>query len=223
LEKLLAWLSPGFPVGAYSYSHGLEWVIEDGAVSDAETLQAWITDVLRHGGGRADAAFLVDGHHAIRAANLDRFAAINRLATAFQPSRERYLETTAQGRAFWSTIVNAWPSAATIELAEVPCFAEPLAYPLAVAAATAAHGIPVKAALTAYLAAFAGNLVSAGVRAIPIGHTDGQRVTAAVRPVIGEITEGIEDLDSDTVGTAAFRADIASIKHETQYTRLFRS
>ena len=218
LQKLMAWLSPSFPVGAYSYSHGLEWAIEDGTVRNAETLAAWIADVLAHGGGRNDAIFFVAAYNSEGAALRD----IAELAAAFQPSKERHLETTAQGRAFLKAVTAAWPNA-RLTLAEAALAGTEVPYPVAVAAAAAAHDVPLLPALTTTLSAFVANLVSAGVRAIPIGQSDGQRTIAALMPAVAATAEAALTLTLDDLGGAALRADIASMKHETQYTRLFRS
>lgn len=221
LQKLLAWTSPSFPVGAFSYSHGLEAAIESGAVKDADGLAAWLTDVLRHGAGRTDAVLFC---HAWRAADDPAaLATIAELAAAFQPSKERYLEATAQGRAFLSAVTAAWSNPRLAERAALFADGAPLPYPVAVALAASAHAIPLRAALPAMLTGFVANIVSAGVRAIPIGQTDGQRIIAALGPTVGEVAAAAEAAGLDDLGGAALRADIASMNHETQYTRLFRS
>lgn len=223
LQKLLVWLSPAFPIGAYTYSHGLEWAIEDGTVTDASGLQAWIGDILRHGAGRTDAILFC---HAFRAASVgdrDALLAVAELAAAFQPSKERHLEATAQGRAFLSTVTAAWPNGELAALAALFPAGRAISYTVAVALAAAAHDVPLAAALTATLNGFVANLVSAGVRAIPIGQTDGQRIVASLGPAIAKLATVAENALLDDLGGAALRADIASMKHETQYTRLFRS
>jgi urease accessory protein len=219
LLRLLAWLSPSFPVGAFSYSHGLEWAIEDGTVRDAATLAAWIGDVLRHGAGRSDAILLAAAWRAARDGDGARLAEIAELAAALQPSKERHLEATAQGEAFLATVRAAWPRPV---LAALPP-AAPATYPVAVAIAAAGHAVPLAAVLAAYLAGFVANLVSAGVRAVPIGQTDGQRIIAALAAPVAALAEAALREGLDGLGGAALRADIASMRHETQYTRLFRS
>ena len=143
------------------------------------------------------------------------------LAAAFAPSKERFLETTAQGRAFIDATQAAWPCVALSRL--MATCEGPLAYPVAVGMAAAGHGIPLEDALTAFLHAVAANLVSAGVRLIPLGQTDGQRVLASLEPVIATTASRALATALDDIGGAAFRADIASMRHERQYTRLFRS
>jgi urease accessory protein len=222
LRKLLAWLSPAFPVGGYSYSHGLEWAIEDGTVRDAASLQEWIGDVLHHGAGRSDAVIFLHAWGTADENDLPRLREVAELAAAFQPSRERHLESTAQGRAFLAAVTAAWPADRLPPLvAALPDPAVP--YPVAVAIAAAAHDIPAALALAVFLNGFVANLVSAGVRAIPIGQTDGLRIVAAHGGTIDAIMAEASTLGLDDLGGAALRADIASMKHETQYTRLFRS
>jgi urease accessory protein len=223
LQRLLAWLSPSFPVGAYSYSHGLEWAVEDGTVTDATTLSAWVGDILRHGAGRSDAVLFAHAYRTACDSDGTTLRELIELAAAFQPSKERRLEATAQGQAFLSTIAAAWPAAALTELLDDISPDPPMTYALAVAITSAAHAVPLAPALTAYLAAFVANLVSAGVRAIPIGQTDGQRIIATTAPSVEAVAGAALSADLDAFGGAALRADVASMKHETQYTRLFRS
>jgi urease accessory protein len=221
LYRLMAWLSPAYPVGAFSYSGGLEWAIEAGDVTDAASLIRWLAVMIREGGGFCDAVFLVHAHRAVAAQDDAALAAVAELAAAFTPTRERFLETTAQGRAFFDTTRAAWGCAALDRLVVV--WDGPLAYPIAVAVASAGHGIALEPTLAAFLQAVAGNLVSAGLRLVPLGQTDGQRVLAGLEPVIAACLQQALACPLGEVGSAAFRADIASMRHETQYTRLFRS
>lgn len=231
LYRLLAWLSPSFPVGAYSYSHGLEWAIEDGTVKDASDLQRWLSDILSHGSGRGDAILLARVHDAFNTGDTALCREIAELSVAMQPSKERHLEATAQGTAFVTAVRQAWPvtnEAATKRLAEFDTSGGSAhiaiwTYPVAVGIFSAAHGLAVGPTAHGYLHAFAANLASAAVRAVPLGQTDGQRVIATLEPVVDEIAAEALTASLDDIGSASFRADIASQKHETQYTRLFRS
>ncbi|MDD2876847.1 MAG: urease accessory protein UreF [Acidiphilium sp.] len=213
LLHLLTWLSPAFPTGGFAYSHGLEWSVEAGDVTDTITLQSWLTDLLRNGAGRNDAILL---RHAYRA---DRLADIATFAAACAPSRELAAETLNQGTAF-AAAAKPWlpPDLATTFTA-----IGPIAYPVAVGALAAATGIGEEATTIAYLHAWTANLVSAGVRLIPLGQNAGLAVQAALEPIIRDITAltrhaSLEDISSTCIG-----AEIASMRHETQYTRLFRS
>jgi urease accessory protein len=217
----MAWLSPAYPVGAFSYSSGLEWAVEAGDVMDAESLTRWLSVMIGDGGGFCDAVFFVHAHCATATSDDAALAAVAELAAAFAPSRERFLETTAQGRAFFETTRAAWGCAAIDRLAAA--WDGPLAYPIAVAVASAGHGIALEPALAAFLQAVASNLVSAGLRLVPLGQTDGQRVLARLEPLIAACAVRALACPLDDVGGAAFRADMSSLRHETQYTRLFRS
>jgi urease accessory protein len=221
LYRLMAWLSPAYPVGAFSYSGGLEWAVEAGDVNDATTLEQWLAVMIGEGSGFCDAVLLVDAHRAIVANDDAALAAAAELGAAFAPSRERFLETTAQGRAFFDTTRAAWACTALDRLAAA--WDGPLAYPVAVGVAAAGHGIPIEATTAAFLHAVATNLISAGLRLVPLGQTDGQRVLAALEPIIAATSERALACRLDEIGGAAFRVDLASMRHETQYTRLFRS
>jgi urease accessory protein len=221
LYRLMAWLSPSYPVGAFSYSSGIEWAVEAGDITNADTLRQWIESVITSGSGFCDAAFFRHAHAAAEIGDMAAVQDVAELAAAFTPSKERHLETTAQGRAFLDTTRAAWPCVALDEF--VSAWPGPYAYPVAVAVAAAGHGIPCAPALHAYLLALVANVVSAGVRLIPLGQTDGQRTLAALAPAIATMAERAAVMPLDDVGSATLRADIASMRHETQYTRLFRS
>jgi urease accessory protein len=223
LHRLMAWLSPSFPVGSFSYSHGLEWAIEDGTVRSAADLAAWVAAILEHGAGRSDAILFAHGWHAASAGRYGELTEIAELATAFQPSAERRLEALAQGRAFLIAVRAAWPSETLERLAIAIEDEDGTPFALAVAATAAAHGVACEPARHAYLHAFTANIVSAGLRAVPLGQTDGQRIIAGLGPVIENVVDRTRELPLDALGGAAFRADIASMKHEIQYTRLYRS
>jgi urease accessory protein len=221
LYRLMAWLSPAYPVGAFSYSSGLEWAVEAGDIKDAETLRDWLAVMMAAGGGFSDAVFFVHAYRAIAVKDDAALHAVAELAAAFVPSKERFLETTAQGRAFLETTRAAWPCGALTHFAAV--WNGPIALPVAVGVACAGHGIACETALPAFLHAIAANWISAGVRLVPLGQTDGQRVLAALELTIAETAKRALAIPLDDVGTCALRADIAGMRHETQYTRLFRS
>ena len=216
----MIWLSPAYPVGGFSYSHGLEWTVEAGKMREAATLGDWVEDILSHGAARSDAIFLAEAWRAVSASDARRLAEVVALAAAFAPSAERGLETLAQGGAFLAATQAVWPAPALERLAAE---AADVAYPVAVGACAAAHGLPLAPTAQAYLQAFAANLVSAGVRLIPLGQTDGLRVLARLEPLIPALVAGALGASLEDVGSASVMADIASMRHETQYTRLFRS
>jgi len=218
LYRLMAWLSPAYPIGAFSYSSGIEWAVEAGDIKDAQTLRQWLTAMMADGSGFADAVLFV---HAFRAVDDAALRLVAELAAAFVPSKERFLETTAQGRAFLDVTRAAWPCPALDRLAAA--WDGPVALPIAVGTTCAGHGIGCAPALAAFLHAIAANWISAGVRLVPLGQTDGQRVLAALEPVVAATAARAQQTPLDEVGTSTFRADLASMRHEVQYTRLFRS
>ncbi len=217
----MAWLSPAYPVGAFSYSSGIEWAVEAGDIKNAETLRDWLSAMLERGSGWCDAVFFVHAHHAASHSDATALCEIAELAATFAPSKERQLETTAQGRAFVEATRAAWPCATLDRLCRT--WDGPIAYPVAVAAAANGHGIPCDIALHAFLHAVCANWISAGVRLIPLGQTDGQRVLAALEETAAATARRALASSLDDLGSATFRSDLASMRHETQYTRLFRS
>ena len=211
LLRLLAWLSPGFPTGAFACSHGLEWAVEAGDVTDEPSLQSWLEDVLIHGSGRTDAILLRHAHAA--AGDPARLAAIAELARAAAPARERRRETTDLGTAFVAAAA-AWSP---------PALPPAPPYPVALGALAAHHGIDADATAAAHLQAFAANLISAAVRLVPLGQSAGLRVLAALEPSIRDVADSTADVPLGDIGGCAFRSDLAAMRHETQYTRLFRT
>jgi urease accessory protein len=221
LYRLMTWLSPSFPVGAFSYSSGIEWAVETGDVGDAASLGDWLMAMLADGSGFCDGVFLA---HAYRAAASRDEAALRQIAelgAAFVPSRERQLESSAQGRAFMEIARAAWNCDGLDQM--IACCDGGLVYPVAVGVVCAGHAIPLAPAMHALLHALAANWISAGARLIPLGQTDSQRVLALLEPVVAATAKRALKAALDDLGTATFRADLASMRHETQYTRLFRS
>ena len=218
---LLAWLSPAFPVGGYAYSHGLEQAVEDGDVTDEASLAAWLADVMALGFARNDAILLFAAHRAVAAGDQDALAQTNDLALAFAPTRELHLETSQQGRSFLDAVLAAWPNARLVDIARA--LPGEVAYPVAVGSAAAAHGLPARETAAAFLVAIAQALVSAAVRLAPIGQTAGARVVAGLSLLAQRIALDAEGLTVEDLASATFRLDVSSARHETQYTRLFRS
>jgi urease accessory protein len=218
---LLAWLSPAFPVGSFAYSHGIEWAFEAGDVTDAKSAERWIIDLLECGGPWSDAVLLAATHRAVSAKEYDTLRSVTEFAAALAPSKERKLETMAQGEAFMNSVNAAWPNKPLEKITAT--VGREVAYPVAVGIASAAHEISLRVTLESYLLAMVSNFVSAAVRLIPLGQTDGIRIVANLTPLAREVAARAEKSTIDDAGGAAIRSDIASMKHETQYTRLFRS
>src|SRR5271166_1507818 len=219
LMPLMLWLSPAFPVGSFAYSHGLEWAVEAGDVHDARSLGGWLVDLLNLGAPRADAILFAAAFRAAEAGDWTALLAVNALAVALGASAERRLETTAQGAAFVAAARGPWDCEPLRQLAAE----DRIAYPVAVAAAAAGHGLALEPSLQAFVLALAANAVSAVARLGPIGQTDGQKILAALLPRLRGLARDAAQSTLADLGGAAFRSDIAAMRHETQYSRLFRS
>ena len=212
LTRLLTWVSPAFPTGGFAYSHGLEWAVEAGDITDGETLRHWLAGVIAHGAGRNDTILLRHAHRAADDPATLRDLAALALATA--TSRERRDEALAQGRAFLkAAAVWGVPD-------DLP---EDTPHAVAVGAMAGAHGIAEDDTAAAWLQGFVTTLISAAVRLVPLGQTTGLRVLAALEPVILGTVLDTRDADLDDLGGCAFRSDLAAMRHETQYSRIFRS
>jgi urease accessory protein len=221
LYRLMTWLSPSFPVGAFSYSSGIEWAVEAGDIADAASLQAWLTSMLTDGGGFCDGVFLAHAQRAASAGDEPRLAGIAELASVFTASRERHLETSMQGRAFVEVARAAWNCASLDRL--IASCGGAIVYPVAVGIVSAAHTIPLEPVVHAFLHAVVSNWISAGARLVPLGQTECQRLLARLEPAVSATAGRALNASLDNLGSATFRADLAGIRHETQYTRLFRS
>ncbi len=222
LYRLLAWLSPAYPIGAFSYSHGVETAVEEGFIKDRVSLIGWLGTVLSDGTGRVDGALFAAAWRAAAAKDWEGFDAIAERAAAWRGTSEMALESRQQGGSFLSITRTAWGhpdlDAAHARLGGA------LALPVAVALAAAVHGIALEPALGGYLHAFTANLISAAVRTVPLGQSDGQLALAALEVYVSRTAlAAIAARDLDEVGTATPLLDWCSLRHETQYTRLFRS
>jgi urease accessory protein len=221
LYRLLAWFSPSYPIGAFSYSHGVEYAVETGRVANVATLVDWIGHILRHGAGWVDAVLLKEAYAAADdAARLDELAD---LAAAWRGSSEMALESTQQGGSYLSVTRTAWGNSPALDALAALRADKPVPLCIAVGVAAVDHRLAIETVLAAYLHAFAANLVSAAVRLIPLGQTDGQRALAALMPVVDSIVPCALACPLDDCGTASPMVDLCSMMHETQYTRLFRS
>ncbi len=214
LQKLVTWLSPAFPVGAFAWSAGLETAIADRRVRDAAALTDWIDGALKHGGIRTDAILLAHAHRGFAdSAVLQDLADLSLALTA---SRERWMETSVTGDSY-ITATRVWP-AETLAALPAPC-----PYPIAVGAIAGAHDIGLGDTLLAWLTATVHGQVSVAVRLVPLGQSDGLRVMASLEPAIAAQAEAAAIAGLADIGGIAYAADIAQMRHETLEPRIFRS
>ncbi len=214
LLRLMAWMSPAFPVGGFSYSGGLEKAVEDGRVRDAAALRDWVETVLRFGSLWNDAVFLADAwRNGQDATELSDTVA---LARALAGSAERYRETVLLGDAFVAAAA-AWPHPV------LKILPDQAPYPVAIGAVAAAHAVPLGQTIAAFLHAGVSQIVSAGIRLGVAGQKDGVAILAASEAVIAQVALEATQSTLDDLGGATIIADTAAMRHETQGTRLFRS
>jgi urease accessory protein len=216
LLRLHSWLSPAFPAGSYSYSHGLEWAVEAGHIRDRKSLVDWLEADLCYGSGRNEAIFFSEAWRCT--------IGIAELAAAFRSTAELALESSQQAASCLATLRQIWPDCVLDWLSEVLCSnrVQP-ALAVVLGARSASQNIPVGLALPAFLQSYVANLVTAGVRLIPLGQTDGQLAIAELEEVVLAASAQAKNATMDHLGSVGFMVDLASMTHETQYTRLFRS
>lgn len=217
--ELLLWLSPTFPVGSFAYSHGLENEVAESRVTDTKTLTEWLHVLTACGSLNNDLILLSLAYRAESAAALSK---ISELACALQPSSERSSEALTQGQNFRKAYLEGWANGGTTRFNELGQEA-PISLVVAVAIAASDRKLPLLPALEAYALGFHSNLVSAAIRLNVIGQYDGQRVLASLLPEMRAVARSAEYAGEDDLGSATLAVDIASMKHETQKVRLFRS
>jgi urease accessory protein len=224
LLRLQTWLSPAFPIGSYSYSHGLEWAVEAGTVKDRVSLVDWLAADLRYGSGRNEAIFFREAWFSAATGDELKLLEIAELAAAFRGTSEFALESAQQASACRSTLSQVWRDPLLDEIASRLADRDiPLSLALVLGIRCARQEIPIVLALPAFLQSVVANLVTAGVRLIPLGQTDGQAAIAALEDTVLATSADATTATIDDLGSAGFLLDLASMAHETQYTRLFRS
>lgn len=212
LVRLIAWLSPAFPVGSFAYSGGLERAVHDRIVTDAAELTDWLATLLDHGAWRNDAILLARAWQASSA----ELACLAELAEALAGSAERYLETMLLGAAFLEAAA-AWGDEGDDGALHT------LAYPLAVGRIARRHGVPLQPTLVAWLHALVSQAISAAIRLSVIGQRQGVTLLAEMEERIIEAAGRAAAATLDDLGSATILGEIVAMRHETQHSRLFRS
>lgn len=209
----MMFLSPSFPVGAFAYSSGLEQAVADGQVRDAISLDGWLSAHLKSGAPWNDAVLLVAAHRA--SSDTMGLKDIADLATALAGSQERHLETANLGGAFTEAVnASGLPS---------PALPDGAAYPVAVGATAAANSIDAEAAAAALLHGYASNQIQCGIRLGVLGQNGGVALLARLEPLIAEMAAEAAQSTLNDLGANTIQADIASMRHETLTSRIFRT
>jgi urease accessory protein len=224
LLRQQSWLSPAFPTGSYSYSHGIEWAVEAGHIHDRKSLVDWLEADLCYGSGRNEAIFFTEAWRCASENDCQKLLEVAELAAVFRGTSEFALETSQQAASCLATLRRVWPDPRIETLSELLSehrIAPVLSVVLGLRSAT--QHIPATLALPAFLQSYLANLVTAGVRLVPLGQTDGQLGIADLESAVLAVAAQAEQATIHDLGSAAFMVDLASASHETQYTRLFRS
>jgi len=221
LAALLQLASPALPIGAYAYSQGLERAIHDGDVADEAAVAAWITDLVRGPLAHFDAPVIVRLHAAWAGHDIATVAHWNERVLATRETMELRAETVQMGASL-AKLVAAWEQGTPGLRAAVAALDEPT-FPAAYAAGAVALGIDARDAVVAFLWSTAENLVAASLKAGPFGQLAGQRILLFAHPVIAEAAGIAVEIDDDDMWSSAPGLAIASARHESQYSRLFRS
>ena len=224
LLRQQTWLSPAFPTGSYSYSHGIEWAVEAGFIHDRQSLVDWLEADLCYGSGRNEAIFLIEAWRSTREEDRGKLVEIAGLAAAFRGTSEFALETSQQAASCLATLRRVWPDSLLETLSDLLSelrISPVLSVVLGVRAAK--QDIPATLALPAFLQSYLANLITAGVRLVPLGQTDGQLAIAELEPAVLAVAAQAQQATIHDLGSVGFMVDLASALHETQYTRLFRS
>ncbi|MCX7593390.1 MAG: urease accessory protein UreF [Fischerella sp.] len=216
---LLQLASPTLPVGGYSYSEGLETLVEDGAIADFENLKHWLEMELRYGAIRLETAVMVRAYKSVLVGDLQALSAWNSWLSAVRETEELRNSSLGMGRSLVKLLVELQPQIAPIANA----VGNSCNYAIAFGIAAAYWQINIQAAVLGYLHSWASNLITAGVKLIPLGQTSGQQLLLEIQPLLSTTSVQILSLEDDDLSCCSWGLSLASMRHETLYTRLFRS
>jgi urease accessory protein len=203
-QVLFSWFSPNFPIGSFNFSHGLEAAVEMKFIHDSFTLENWISNLITDGSGKTDVILL---------SNAYRGKNINELALALCPSKERWIESIKLGKSFSKNIRDNWSY--NIE--------DELAFPVALGKAGSFFSIPLDQLLIIFLQSFASNLITFGMKHIPLGQSAGQKILINLIPVIQAQSMKYKNYDIKDIGSSAFISDLASMYHENLKNRIYQT
>lgn len=218
LLSFLQLVSPALPVGAYTYSEGLETLVQAEQIGDAQTLQTWLEQELRYGAIRLEAAVLVRVYQAATEQNLDQIYSWNQWLSALRDSRELREQSWQMGQSLRRLLQTLQPHQPWLNDSEAPVN-------FAVVFGLAALGwqIELPTAVLGYLQSWTTNLVTAGVRLIPLGQTQGQQILQGLQPQLIQTSAQVLELTDRDLTCCSWGVSMASMQHETLYSRLFRS
>ena len=217
--SILQLASPALPVGAYSYSEGIEMLVENGTIQDVDTLKSWLEAELKYGSIRIDGAVMIRGLIATRNGDLEKLKLWNSWLSAARDTQELRAASWQMGRSLIKLLTKVTPEILPLATA----VGYPCNYAIAFGIASANWQINNDAALLAYLHSWANNLITAGIKLIPLGQTAGQKLLLELQTLLNVTMSEILTLEDDNLSSCSWGLSLASMQHETQYTRLFRS
>lgn len=222
--ELLQLSSPALPLGAYSYSEGLETLVEQGIIYNDKTLEDWLTQELIYGAIRLEAAIMLRGYRCINKPDLTQLNHWNQWLSAARESLELREQSWQMGNSL-SRLLLELNKVKEIPILEkcIKAIDKPYNYAVMFGIAAANWQIEENYAILGYLQSWASNLMTAGIKLIPLGQTAGQKILLKLHPIIIKSTEEIFALSDDNLVSCNWGLGLASMAHETQYTRLFRS
>lgn len=218
LPQLLRLASPMLPVGAFAYSQAMEWAVEDGSVRDEASASDWIVDVLRFNVGSMEAPVWRHLYRAWQEGDLQAAQYWNARFIALRETAELRAESLHMGGAL-KAVLHA---TAEIDTGMLDAIASP-AFPTSFSFAALGFGVPMREGLTGYLWAWAENQVASAMKLVPLGQSSGQRMLAKLVGLLPDACEAALSAGEGELSNFAPALAIASSRHETQYTRLFRS
>lgn len=222
-DDRLLWLlqlaSPALPVGAYSYSEGLETLVQSETIGDAIALQHWLEQELRYGAIRLEAAALARSHHSTTHQAFQDIERWNHWLSAVRETEELRSQSWQMGRTLVRLLIDLDPALKpALTAAGTPCN-----FAIAFAIAAAHWQIDPETTVLAYLHTWTTNLINAGVKLVPLGQTQGQKLLAALYPTLQTAALQILQTQDPDLQSCGWGLAIASMQHETLYSRLFRS
>jgi urease accessory protein len=227
LLNLLQLASPALPVGAYSYSDGLETLVEAGVVNTQRSLRQWLEQELRYGAIRLETAVMIRAYQSVLSGNVEALGYWNAWLTAAKETTELRSQSWQMGNSLMRLLLDLsppLPTSATLSLQDLAsATGTPCNYAIAFGLAVAYWQIDLTASALGYLHSWASNLINAGVKLIPLGQTAGQQLLLELNTDLIRCTQEILVLEDEQLSSCGWGLALASMAHETQYTRLFRS
>jgi urease accessory protein len=218
LLKLLQLSSPALPVGAYSYSEGLEWLVDSGKIRTVAELEHWLVQEVRYGAVRLEAAIVLRSYQATQVKQWQRLQSWNQWLSAARETEELRSQSWQMGRSLLRLFQDLHP-----EFLLPPSLEKECNFAIGFGLVAAAWEIELEGMLLGYLHSWATNLINAGIKLVPLGQTAGQRLLLQLQPTLEQGFQEILTLQDQELESCGWGLALSSMAHETQYSRLFRS